>query len=64
MNTLEKGYVPPKTLQEQLQQVFNEKEYLSKMIKQLAVREDQLRDKLGEKKILYNSMEHFLKVRQ
>lgn len=64
MNNLTKGYVPQKTLHEQLRQVFEEKELIHRTIKQLSEREDELRDKLGEKKLLYNSIEHFLKVRQ
>lgn len=47
MDTLTKGYVPPKTLEEKFIQIQNEKKYLNSMIKGLKLRENKVREELG-----------------
>lgn len=46
METLERGYVPKKTLEQKLEQIMSEKASLKKMVLQLMERENQVRREL------------------
>lgn len=47
MDTLTKGFVPPKTLEEKLEQIQSERESVYKMMTHLRDREDKVIEELG-----------------